>query len=231
MDRTHAGHYGAQVAHAGLVASVAIGLGSMDAPVPATIGLMEMSWKYLQPVRVGDSIRSRWRLARKRPLEGKPWGVVVWQVEVENQAGVKVAQGEVTRMVASSGAPRAAALRPQPLEAGSESVAEAAAATGARRRRRRGGRGSGSAGGQVAETVFDEPTPEPETADVPSAARRSRRRRGRGGGGGSGAAAASSGEPERAPAPAPPAAPAAGSAAPSARGGLGGVLRRLRGGG
>ena len=89
VDRAHAAgsHFGGIVAHAGLVASAAIGLGSMDAPLPATVGLLEMSWRFLQPVRAGDSIRSRWRLARKRPLEGRAWGVAVWQVEVENQIG------------------------------------------------------------------------------------------------------------------------------------------------
>src|SRR5262249_43042269 len=96
------------------------GLGAIDVPVPATIGMVGMTWRFLRPVRPGDTIGSRWRLNRKRPVENPRWGLAVWHVEVENQRGEMVATGEVTRLVGR---------REQPVEAGRSSKS--------RRRRRR----------------------------------------------------------------------------------------------
>jgi 3-hydroxybutyryl-CoA dehydratase len=158
-DREHAraGQYGGPVAPGALVAAMATGLGSMDVPLPATVGLVGMSWKFLLPVQPGDTLGSRWRLSRKRNVENPRWGLAVWQVDVENQRGELVASAEVTRLVAKR-------EQEQPVERSGRS----------RRRRRKGA----PAGQAAADIVLAEPVPEPAPADVPPPAARRRRRRG-----------------------------------------------------
>lgn len=212
-----ASHFGDQVAPGALIAAVAVGLGSVDAPLPATVGMVGMSWKFLRPVRVGDTIQTRWRLFRKRSVENPAWGLAFWQVEVVGEDGQTAAEGEVSRLVA-----RAGQAGPATTAGGAETPARP------RRRRRRGGSAD-----RVSEVVESAPLPEPAPADAPSPSRR--RRRGRGGAGSRNgvprpeSSAAPTGEPPPAPAPAP--APTSSFTAPAAprRSGLGGVLRRLRG--
>jgi hypothetical protein len=128
----------------------------MDVPLPATVGLVGMSWKFLIPVHPGDTLGSRWKLSRKRNVENPEWGLAVWQVDVENQRGELVASGEVARLIAKR--------EQQPAER-----------TGRSRRRRRKG---APAGQTAADVVMAEPVPEPAPADLPSPAARRRRRRG-----------------------------------------------------
>jgi acyl dehydratase len=146
--------FGRPVAPGAFVAALTTGLGSMDVPIPATVGLVGMSWKFLIPVLPGDTLGSRWRLTRKRNVENPRWGLAVWQVDVENQRGEVVASGEVARLVAK---------REQPAERSSRS----------RRRRRKGA----PAGQSAADVVLAEPVPEPAPADLPPPSARRRRRR------------------------------------------------------
>jgi len=120
IEHARSGPFGEPVVPGTLVAAVTTGLGAIDVPVPATVGLVGTNWRFLRPVRPGDTIGSRWRLNRKRPVENPRWGLAVWHVEVENQRGEMVATGEVTRLVGR---------REQPVEAGRSSKS--------RRRRRR----------------------------------------------------------------------------------------------
>src|SRR6266542_1909769 len=88
-DAEHArgGPFGEPVVPGALVAAVTTGLGAIDVPLPATVSMVGMSWRFLHPVRPGDTIGSHWRLNRKRPVENPLWGLAVWQVDVENQRG------------------------------------------------------------------------------------------------------------------------------------------------
>src|SRR5215472_440104 len=121
-EHARAGHFGEPVVPGALVAAVTAGLGAIDVPVPATVGLVGMTWRFLRPVRPGDTIRSVWRLNRKRPVENPRWGLAVWQVEVENQRGELVAVADVTRLISR---------REQPADAVRQGKSS-------RRRRRRG---------------------------------------------------------------------------------------------
>lgn len=156
LEHAKASVFGGPVAPGTLVAAMTTGLGSIDVPLPATVGMVGMSWKFLLPVQPGDTISSRWRLSRKRNVENPNWGLAVWQVEVENQRGEIVASAEVARLVAR---------REQPAEASRSS----------RRRRRRKGAPAGQA---AADVVLQEPVPEPAPADLPLPTARRRRRRG-----------------------------------------------------
>jgi 3-hydroxybutyryl-CoA dehydratase len=218
VEHARRGPYGGIVVPAPLVAAVVAGLGAMDAPVPHTVAMVGWSWKFRAPVRPGDSIRSRWRLNRKRDVEDARWGLVTWQVEVENQNGDLVALGEVVRLVAR----RDAGEAPEEPDAGE------GARSGRRRRRRRGGGNGGQTPEAVASRLAAEsaaapdavevsPIVQPEAAELagtasaaapaepgPPPARRRRRRRGNGNSGGGGQAAETPPSPPTQPEGPPP---------------------------
>lgn len=142
------------MAPAPLIAAVVSGLGAMDVPIPRTVALVGWQWKFKAPVRLGDSIRSRWRLNRKRDVEDRRWGLATWQVEVENQHGELVALAEIVRLVARR-----------------ESAEPEVPRTGRRRRRRRGGSNGGPPPEAVAAQLAAAPeSPEPAPVGAAPAA-------------------------------------------------------------
>ena len=208
----------ARVAPPALLVAVAVGLGTIDMPVPSVEEWEWLNWKFPRPVHAGDTIYARWTLTQKRPpIGGATTSIVVWRVDVHTADGALCAEGEVGAKVR-----RQVVLpdrRPQ----------EAATAAAPRRRRRRR---PGPANGLLPETP---PVAAPLVAAPPAAVtkperaagapRRRRRRRPSGG------AAAREGEPAGSPAPLgepPPPAPARPTSATTERGGLSGVIRRLR---
>lgn len=226
IDATYAQQtsFGGTVVPGTLISAVAVGLGSLDVPIPATAGMVGMTWRFLHPVRPGDSIQGSWRLNRKRPVENPAVGLCFWQIDVLNQQGTVVAIGEVGRLVRR----RQALAAPVQEETQAADEEAAPAATRSRRRRRR----SSSDKERVAEVVESQPLPEPAPADVPAPSRRRRRRRGNGHGNGGGGQQATGERAEPAPAPAlssPPPPPPAPLPAPLPSSRLRGVLRRLRG--
>ncbi len=222
IDATYAQQtsFGGTVVPGTLISAVAVGLGSLDVPIPATAGMVGMTWRFLHPVRPGDSLQGSWRLNRKRPVENPALGLCFWQIDVLNQHGTVVATGEVGRLVRR----RQAVAAPAPQEAEAAEDEEATAPTRSRRRRRR----SSPDRERVAEVVESQPLPEPAPADVPAPSRRRRRRRGNGHGNGGGGQQTAAERTEPAPAPVVPSPPPPLPAPlPSSR--LRGVLRRLRG--
>ena len=101
VDAEHAAasHFGGRVASGPFLVATAIGLGSMDTPLPQSAGLVGMTWRFLKPARAGDTLYTVWRLARKRPVENPNWGLAVWQVTIRNQHAETLAEGEVARLV------------------------------------------------------------------------------------------------------------------------------------
>jgi hypothetical protein len=191
-----------------LIVAMAVGLGSMDMPIPQVAAWEWVNWKFPKAVKAGETIYARWTLTQKRPpVHGAPAAIAVWRVDVHTADGAVCAEGEIGASVfrrSASSAERAA----EPGGPG----------TPARRRRRR--RASAAA----------EPTPaaapQPAPAERTGTPRRRRRRRPSG---------SSSGNGESAPAPAPPDVPAPAPspqpvpvAASSAASPLSRVMRRLR---
>jgi len=219
------GRDGPRMAPPALVAAIAVGLGTVDMPVPAVAEWEWLNWRFPRAVRAGDTIYARWTLTQKRPpRDGAASSIVVWRVDVHTADGALCAEGEVgakiKRDLSGGRQPRAEEAAP-------------AAAGGARRGRRRRSRTSGAAPTPETPPIAAPPaaTAKPERASGP--ARRRRRRRSSGS-----AAREEEHEPRAAhtpetaapPAPAAPAEPAASSSSRTAsRRGLGGVLRRLRG--
>jgi hypothetical protein len=195
---------------------MAIGLGSVDMPVPAIAEWEWLNWKFPRPVRAGDTIYAHWMLTQKRPpVGGAASSIAVWRVDVLSADGALCAEGEigakVTRAVVATRreAPEAATTGP---------------ATTPRRRRRRS-RANGPAPVPEPPPVAAPPASaaKPERAAGPS--RRRRRRRSS-----SSTPRDDEHEPRAAHVPETPAPPSPSTSTPPAsRRGLGGVLRRLRG--
>jgi acyl dehydratase len=212
----------ARVAPPAMLIALAVGLGSMDMPIPQVATWEWVNWKFPKPVRASETIYARWTLTQKRPpVHGARTGIVVWRVDVHTADGAMCAEGEIGAAVTR----RAGAVAPSE---------RAEAATVARPRRRRGRRGAGATEPQAKPA----PAPAPPPA-APAAERTPRRRRRKRSGSGSGSGSGNGNgngdhsgakPPEPAPTPAPVLAPPAAHAteSASAEGPLTRVMRRLR---
>jgi acyl dehydratase len=213
-----------RVAPPALLVAVAVGLGTIDMPVPSVEEWEWFNWKFPRAVHAGETIYARWTLTQKRPpIGGAPTSIVVWRVDVHTADGALCAEGEVGAKVRRH---LAAAERDRAQEPSAVTAAAAAGPAAPRRRRRR--RPAGATGPAIEPPLAAAPpAPVAKTERAAGAPRRRRRRRP------SGSTAPREGEPAGSAAtqaaPAPPAAAAAAPTSPaSERGGLGGVIRRLR---
>ena len=215
---------GRRTAPPALVVAVAVGLGTIDMPVPSVAEWEWLNWKFPRPVHAGDTIYARWTLTQKRPpVHGAPTSIVVWRVDVHTADGALCAEGEIGAKVK-----RAAVPVRQPAADGAPAGSSTAAPAGtpAARRRRRRSRANGTTVEPPA--IAAPPAPEAKPERTSGGSRRRRRRRPAGS-----AAREEEHEPRAAhvqetePAPIV-AAPPAGSTTGGRRG-LTGVLRRLRG--
>ena len=211
----------ARVAPPTLLVAVAVGLGTIDMPVPSVEEWEWLNWKFPRPVHAGDTIYARWTLTQKRPpVGGATTSIVVWRVDLHTADGALCAEGEVGAKVKRH---LASKDRERPQEPSAASPPGAAAPR--RRRRRRPPGANGPLPETSAIAVPPAAVAKPERASGP--ARRRRRRRPAAG------AAAREGEPAGNPSqpsePAPAPAPAVPSSSTAQRGRLSGVIRRLRG--
>ena len=192
-------------------------------PVPAIEEWEWLNWKFPRAVHAGDTVYARWTLTQKRPpIGGARTSIVVWRVDVHTADGALCAEGEVGAKVRRHVVARE---RERPQEPAPPAGTSTAAAAAPRRRRRRRPAGANGPAAEAAPTVAA-PAPVAKPERAAGAPRRRRRRRPSGG------TAARDGDAGASPAPnaeaLPAAAPAATSPAASERGGLGGVIRRLR---
>jgi acyl dehydratase len=229
MDVSHAG---ARFAPPALLVAVAIGLGTMDMPVPSIAEWEWVNWKFPRPVKAGETIYARWTLTQKRPpVGGAPTAIVVWRVDVHTGDGALCAEGEVGASVRR----KAQAARPRSAEVTPGTPTTTPTPTPAPASRRRRGRRPASATAAAPSAPPPAEAAPPAVAAAPSgsaektgAARRRRRRRPRA------SSAPGRDGPTPTPAPAEVAAPApapvaasAPASAPSA-GRLSRVIKRLR---
>src|SRR3982074_2239608 len=93
IDATHSR---SRVAPPALLVAMAVGLGSMDMPVPSVAEWEWLNWKFPRAVHAGDTIYARWTLTQKRPpVGGAPNSIVVWRVDLHTADGALCAEGEV----------------------------------------------------------------------------------------------------------------------------------------
>ena len=92
--------FGERIAHGMLVASIATGLNSqMGWFEGTTIALMQSTFQYKAPVKLGDSIHVQMQLKDKQETRKRDRGVLTMALEVVNQAGTVVVAGEFTAMM------------------------------------------------------------------------------------------------------------------------------------
>jgi acyl dehydratase len=221
-------HAGARFAPPALLVAVAIGLGTMDMPVPSVAEWEWLNWKFPRPVKAGETIYARWTLTQKRPpVGGAPTAIVVWRVDVHTSDGALCAEGEVGASVRR----KAQAARPRTAEATPAGPAPTPTSPSRRRRGRRPAASTATAASpsppvEAPSTVATVPS---GPAEKTGASRRRRRRRPRASSapGRDGQPAAPASPAEAAP---PPPAPVAASASgsPPAAGRLSRVIKRLR---
>jgi len=222
-------HAGARFAPPALLVAVAIGLGTMDMPVPSVAEWEWLNWKFPRPVKAGETIYARWTLTQKRPpVGGAPTAIVVWRVDVHTADGALCAEGEVGASVRR----KTPGARSRTAE-GTSSATTPAPASAPASRRRRGRRPTGATTAAATNPPPVDAAPKVAvaapsgSAEKTGAARRRRRRRPR-----SGTSAGQNGQPA-APAPPaeatppPPVAVSTAGSAPAA-GRLSRVIKRLR---
>lgn len=100
-----AGVYGGRIAHGALVLSIATGLRQQTGLFAGTHrGLLEIrSWRFLAPVRPGDTLQALTTINELRLTSRGDRGVVVQRVDVTNQDGVSVQVGDLVTLVATRG--------------------------------------------------------------------------------------------------------------------------------
>jgi oxepin-CoA hydrolase/3-oxo-5,6-dehydrosuberyl-CoA semialdehyde dehydrogenase len=95
--------FGKRVAHGYFVISAAAGMFVDPAPGPVIANYGLENLRFIEPVAPGDTIRSKLTVKKKikkaRRGEEKPNGVVVWAIEVTNQAGEPVAVYDILTLV------------------------------------------------------------------------------------------------------------------------------------
>lgn len=95
--------FGRRVAHGGLVLAVATGLRQQMPIFRGSLrALLELrSWRFLKPVFFGDTVTVVTTVQSARETSRPEQGIVVQGIEVVNQDGVTVQEGEMVSLVAS----------------------------------------------------------------------------------------------------------------------------------
>lgn len=92
--------FGGPIAHGMLVASIATGLMSrLNLFDGTTIALAEANWRFVGPVRPGDTLRVRMRIREKRETSKPDRGVLRREALVENQQEQVVVRGELVLLI------------------------------------------------------------------------------------------------------------------------------------
>jgi acyl dehydratase len=94
-----ASHFGGIVAHGLFGLSLTDGLkttGSLQFPPGASLG---WSWDFLKPIRAGDTVHVKYRVAAMRQTRKPEWGIVHLASELINQNGEIVQKGEHKVMI------------------------------------------------------------------------------------------------------------------------------------
>ena len=91
--------FGERIAHGLLGLSIQQGLLSRDMPAWANESLAGLRWKFKGPIKIGDTIHVRARVAAKKDGPGPGRGTVTMARTVLNQRGEVVQEGETEHAV------------------------------------------------------------------------------------------------------------------------------------
>jgi acyl dehydratase len=92
--------FGGRVAHGALGVAIATGLVSRAGLTRGTlIALLELRWRFLAPIRPGDTVRGHARVADRRLASAGDRGVVTLAIELRNQREEVVQDGSLTELI------------------------------------------------------------------------------------------------------------------------------------
>ena len=91
--------FGERIAHGLLGLAIQSGLFYRAGPAYATLAFLGLRWKFKAPIKIGDTIRVRARVAAKRETSKPDRGIVVLERRVLNQRDEVVQEGETELMV------------------------------------------------------------------------------------------------------------------------------------
>lgn len=91
--------FGGRIAHGPMILGMAFGLGSRDLLDGTVLGLLELGWKFMKPVRPGDTITVLVAVVDKRATKKPDRGVVHFELDVRNQNDETVQVGQAKLMV------------------------------------------------------------------------------------------------------------------------------------
>jgi acyl dehydratase len=107
-EHMKASTFGERIAHGLLGLAIQQGLLGRVMPPSGTEQLGALKWKFKGPIKIGDTIHVRARVAAKKDGDKPEWGLVTIERWVLNQRGEVVQEGETEhRLERRSGAARA----------------------------------------------------------------------------------------------------------------------------
>jgi acyl dehydratase len=91
--------FGERIAHGLLGLSIQHGLLDRGIPQRSEERLVGLKWKFRGPIKIGDTIHVRARIAAKKNGDDPAWGLVTVEREVRNQLGEVVQEGETEHLI------------------------------------------------------------------------------------------------------------------------------------
>jgi acyl dehydratase len=91
--------FGERIAHGLLALSIQHGLLGRSMPERSGERFLGLKWKFRGPIKIGDTLHVRARVAAKRDGEEPGWGAVTMERQILNQRGEVVQEGETEHLV------------------------------------------------------------------------------------------------------------------------------------
>jgi acyl dehydratase len=91
--------FGERIAHGLLGLAIQAGLFTRATPAFATLAFVGLRWRFKAPIKIGDTIRLRARVAAKRETSSPDRGLVTLERRVLNQRDELVQEGETDLLV------------------------------------------------------------------------------------------------------------------------------------
>src|SRR5262245_30091852 len=91
--------FGERIAHGLLGLSIQHGLLTRSMPGLSDERFIALKWKFRGPIKIGDTLRVRARIASKKEADEPGWGLITMERQVVNQHDEVVQEGETEHMV------------------------------------------------------------------------------------------------------------------------------------
>jgi acyl dehydratase len=91
--------FGERIAHGLLALSIQHGLLARSMPERSGERFLGLKWKFKGPIKIGDTLHVRARIAAKKEADEPGWGVITMERQILNQRGEVVQEGETEHLV------------------------------------------------------------------------------------------------------------------------------------